>query len=75
MLGMRTVALATVVLAVCLGLNSKAEATVFHPAPDPIQINDKTYDWSTTPGYTPANSWYSSKANEDVWTYPGFVDS
>jgi hypothetical protein len=65
MLGIRSIALAMLVL-VALSLTSVAKATVFHPASDPIEDNKKTFDWSTTPGYLPSNSWYSDNANKDI---------
>ena len=71
MWGMKGVALATVVLAVGLGPNSKAEATVYHPATNPIDGDT----WSTTPAYAPANSWYSDKSNADIGNQsPGNVE-
>jgi hypothetical protein len=54
------------------GFCTEASATVFHPAPDPIQIatgnpNHPTitnYDWTATAGFT--GSWYSDLSHVDV---------
>jgi hypothetical protein len=65
MLWNRSVAAAMFVLAT-FGAASGADATVFHPASNPILDGKKIAEWATTPAYTSSNSWFSDKANDDI---------
>ena len=65
------------VLAVLLSLAPKvAQATVYHPAPNPIISTSPggTFAWSITPG-DPVGTWYSDKSNSDIGNQsPGNVE-
>lgn len=65
MLWSRRVAAAMFVLA-AFGAASGADATVFHPALNPIIDGKKSADWATTPVYVLSNSWFSDSANTDI---------
>jgi hypothetical protein len=55
--GFARLALLTAVL--CSLTSTAAQATIFHPATDPIGA----FNWSTNPAYSPAGSWYSDHPN------------
>jgi hypothetical protein len=60
-----SVAVAMIVLAT-FGVASGADATVFHPATNPIIDGKKIANWATTPTYDPLNSWFSDISNVDI---------
>jgi hypothetical protein len=60
-----SIAAAMLVLAT-FGATSGADATVFHPATNPIIDGHKEAGWATTPTYDPVNSWFSDQANADI---------
>ena len=65
------------VLAVLLSFApNSAQATVFHPAPNPINSTSPpgAFAWSTTPG-GPVDTWYSDDSNSDIGNQsPGNVE-